>query len=110
MYQGAKDREPIDTIRISTEYLQSKKIFFIEEWHENNSGLYSVSVKIPGTGFSVNGKGINRELALASAHGEMQERLLNKAFFRINNDTLYPNQRLKILQNKSPRALERPEH
>ena len=89
MYQGAKDREPIDTIRINTEYLQSKKIFFIEEWHENNSGLYSVSVKIPGTGFSVNGKGINRELALASAHGEMQERLLNKAFFRINNDTLY---------------------
>lgn len=89
MYEGEKDRDPLETIRVSTEYLQSKKIFFCEEWHENNSALYSVSLNIPGTAFSVNGKGINRELALASAHGELQERLLNKALFRINTDTMY---------------------
>lgn len=89
MYIGEKDRDPLETIRLSTEYLQKKKIFFCEEWHNNGSSLFSVSLNIPGTAFSVNGKGVSRELALASAHGELQERLLNKAFFRINTDTIY---------------------
>ena len=89
MYIGEKDRTPLETIRLSTEYLQNRNIFFCEEWHNNGSSLFSVTLNIPGTAFTVNGKGINRELALASAHGELQERLLNKAFFRINTDTLY---------------------
>lgn len=89
MYIGEKDRSPLETIRLSTEYLQKRKVFFCEEWHANSSSLFSVSLSIPGTAFAVNGKGVNRELALASAHGELQERLLNNAFFRINSDTVY---------------------
>jgi len=89
MFDGAKDRDPLETIQISRNYLYEKGVFVSEEWHENGTSMYSVSLRIPGTGFSVNGKGISRKLALASAHGELQERILNKAFFRINTDTLY---------------------
>ncbi len=88
MNRLGKDRDPFDTIALSVDFLLKNKLLTTEKWINNSFGLYSVNLQIAGTGFSVNGKGVSKVAALASAHGELQERLLNKAFFRINS-TLY---------------------
>lgn len=88
-----KDRDPLDTIKISSNFFLENGALLTERWSSNSLGLYSVNLQISGTGFSSNGKGISKEAALASAHGELQERLLNRAFFRLNSDVYYMNER-----------------
>lgn len=100
MNRLGKDRDPFDTIALSVNFLLENRLLTTEKWTSNSFGLYSVNLQIAGTGFSVNGKGISKVAALASAHGELQERLLNKAFFRINSTIYYEKEQKDCLVDK----------
>lgn len=71
-----KDSSPIGTVKRIKEILASYAIATEEIWHETNVPYcFALSVKVVGTTFQVNGKGLNSEFALASAYGELMERL-----------------------------------
>ncbi|PIE79397.1 MAG: hypothetical protein CSA15_03245 [Candidatus Delongbacteria bacterium] len=74
-----KDIKPEETISKIRNILLKLNIFVIEKkW--NQVGLYSHSVILEienYNGISVNGKGISKKYALASAYGELMERLQN---------------------------------
>lgn len=79
-----KDDPPIKTINKIRNILMRLGIFPIESrWKNPIKNIYSVNLRIPETNLFVNGKGISIELALASAYGELMERL--------QNQFLYPN-------------------
>ena len=71
-----KDDSPLKTVERIKHILKTYGIETEEQW--NNSGVpncYSVSVSANGTVFGTNGKGVTKELALASGYGEFMERL-----------------------------------
>lgn len=73
---ACKDAHPQDTVRRIKEILRQQNITTQEHW--NDSGVphcLSVRISIAGTPFGANGKGVTRELALASGYGELMERL-----------------------------------
>ncbi len=73
VYKAAAPQDTIDRIR---RLLLQAGIFVIERhWNIVRGHWASVSLEIPGTGFSVNGKGIDPQFALASGYGELMERL-----------------------------------
>lgn len=75
LYKAVSPRETVHRVRT---LLHAHDIFTIEQfWHVNEGFTSSVSVAIDGLPLSTNGKGINNEYALASAYGEMMERLQN---------------------------------
>ncbi|MFR4549654.1 MAG: hypothetical protein ACLT5A_02920, partial [Clostridiaceae bacterium] len=47
--------------------------------------MYSLSLMVDNTMITVNGKGVTKELALASAYGELAERLFAYVPFRMKN-------------------------
>ncbi len=75
--------EPLETIRHIREILADQDVFLTETFFESpfqDGRSYSCSLSLGdepflGRGFQVNGKGITPRLALASAYGEMMERL-----------------------------------
>lgn len=88
MYKS-KEISPMDTIIATKSFLYSNNIFCTETWYEAIDGLSSVFLKIEGTSFFSNGKGINKVYALASAYGELMERLQNLSYFRIKTNIYY---------------------
>lgn len=79
-----KDASPSDTIQRIRAILHKHGILAMEfAWHRNGNHYQSLTLKVSGTPFSVNGKGVTPELALASAYGELMERLQNLAPFRL---------------------------
>lgn len=71
-----KDNTPENTVARIKEILASHGIEAEECWFETSVPYcYALSVYIKGTTFSVNGKGLSRSFALASAYGELMERL-----------------------------------
>lgn len=71
-----KDNSPVDTVARIKDILRIHSIETEEKWNPTNVPYcYAMSVKIPGTIFSVNGKGLTPEFALASGYGELMERL-----------------------------------
>lgn len=61
----------------------------VSQWNKENSVWpKSMSLKIKGLPFSVNGKGTDDSFALASAYGEFMERFQNismmRSFFKLN--------------------------
>ncbi|GAA0178671.1 hypothetical protein SH2C18_16830 [Clostridium sediminicola] len=82
-----KDETPLNTINNIRKILSDIGLLTIESnWKNSANGFYSVSVSIEGTSISSNGKGTTAEFALASAYGELMERLQNMAYFRLSND------------------------
>ncbi len=80
-----KDRNPEETIARIRHILEKNRIF-IEEPDEGLSfnyrnRFYSFRLRIKGTELGVNGKGITKELAMASALAEFMERLQNFLVF-----------------------------
>ena len=77
-----KDDTPLHTVERIKGILKTCGIETVEKW--NDSGVpscYSLRVSVFGTAFAVNGKGVTKELALASGYGELMERLqLGKIF------------------------------
>ncbi len=82
-----KDEVPLRTIGKVKDILGGMGLLPIEKaWRNSLQGFYSVSVNIAGTDLSVNGKGVSHEYALASAYGELMERLQNLCTFRLSFD------------------------
>lgn len=72
-YKAAEPEETIERVR---GLLRRCDLFVVERhWQLRPGHWASVQLQIPGTGFSVNGKGIDPRFALASAYGELMERL-----------------------------------
>lgn len=88
MINKHKDRNPKETISKVRSFLYENDIFVTEDWTVNEVGLFSVNLKIEGTNLTVNGKGTTKAFSLASAYGELVERLQNLAFFRFNSHIL----------------------
>ena len=78
-YQKHKDSHPTETITRIRNILYEIGIFPIEVNWEQNYNYFSVRLVTNtfGFDFGTNGKGISRELALASAYSEFMERLQN---------------------------------
>lgn len=71
-----KDARPIDTVARIKGILHSCGIQTEEIWFESDvPHCYSLRINIAGTAIGSNGKGINRDFALASGYGELIERL-----------------------------------
>ena len=82
-----KDELPIKTINRIRSILGELGVLTVEtEWKNSVEGFYSVSVLIQDTSLTTNGKGTSYEYALASAYGELMERLQNQATFRLGFD------------------------
>ena len=82
-----KDKLPLNTINQIRNILNDLGILTVENaWAHSADGFYSVTVSITNTTISTNGKGTTYEYALASAYGELMERLQNQAPFRLNTD------------------------
>jgi len=71
-----KDDSPRNTVERIKGVLKVYDIETVEHWYESGvPSCYSLRVSVLGTVFGVNGKGVTRELALASGYGELMERL-----------------------------------
>ena len=79
-----KDELPTVTIRHTRDTLASYGIFATETWNNVGSQIYSVHLSVPNTTITSNGKGCNKEFALASAYGELIERLSFLLPFRMS--------------------------
>lgn len=71
-----KDSSPMKTVEKIKGILAANGISVREQWHDTKVPYcYSLTVYVEGTAFSTNGKGLSREFTLASAYGELMERL-----------------------------------
>lgn len=71
-----KDASPMATVEKIRSIVASCGLTTKERWFESGTPYcYSNQISIPGTTFYTNGKGLTRELALASGYGELIERL-----------------------------------
>ena len=71
-----KDESPLKTVERIKKILHNYKIETTEKWNESSVPYcFSLRVSVVGTTFGTNGKGITKEFALASAYGELMERL-----------------------------------
>lgn len=79
-----KDAAPIETINKIRRILKELKIEVNELYDINNNGQwFSVRIEVKGLlGSGVNGKGISEEYALASAYGELMERIQSRFLVR----------------------------
>lgn len=84
-----KDKSPKESISNAKKLMDNLGIKVREIWYESNIvGLYSVRLLIRNAyKYGVNGKGISKEYALASAYGELVERLGNGILLK--NKELY---------------------
>lgn len=82
-----KDEMPVKTINRIRDILGEMGLLTVEtSWKNSVNGFYSVSVTIDNTDLMTNGKGTSVEFALASAYGEMMERLQNLCNYRLGLD------------------------
>lgn len=82
-----KESEPESTVSVIRNLLFENSISVIEkDWLNSGDCYHSLSLNVEGTSFSVNGKGVTPSLALASAHGELMERLQNMTIFKLIYD------------------------
>ncbi len=71
-----KDASPVATVEHIRALLKAQDIFLEEKWFDSGiPNCFSVRVTIAGTPMGTNGKGVTKELARASGHGELMERL-----------------------------------
>jgi len=85
--ENFKDERPLKTIGRIKDILHGLGLLPVETvWRNSLRDFFSVTVKITGTDLAANGKGVSPEYALASAYGEMMERLQNQCTFRLSFD------------------------
>lgn len=101
-----KDCPYEETIKKIKNILENAYIKTTEIFNEGYNGIYSVRVTIDKLGMATNGKGLSKNSALASAYGELMERLQNFALYKftypleeyeeLNLDFLYSPDEIKI--------------
>lgn len=72
-----KDRHPMQTIGRIRNILKELDVILLEQWLHEVDGCYSLNLVIYNTPMFSNGKGTTPEYALASAMGELLERMQN---------------------------------
>ena len=83
-YRECGPRETVERIR---GILSGLELMPVEsEWRRSGERFFSLSLGLPDTCVMVNGKGVTPQLALASAYGELMERLQNMADFHLRAD------------------------
>jgi ribosomal protein S12 methylthiotransferase accessory factor len=82
-----KDELPLNTINKVREIFGRLGLLTVETtWRNSVDNFYSVSVAVENTDLTTNGKGTSSEFALASAYGELMERVQNLANYRLSLD------------------------
>lgn len=82
-----KDDDPINTVTKARNILNDLGILTVETmWSQSANNFFSVAISVVNSTLSTNGKGTTYEYALASAYGELMERLQNLAPFHLNTD------------------------
>lgn len=82
-----KDESPRNTLQRIRGILKDLGISTVQKGMAHSAtDYYSLTIGIEDTILSTNGKGTTYEYALASAYGELMERLQNQAPFRLNTD------------------------
>lgn len=77
-----KDKEPEETIILIRKILHNAGIFVVERfWFDGFDSLYSCRLEIEDTNIGTNGKGSTILFALASAYGELLERIQTHMLF-----------------------------
>ena len=85
-----KDDSPLSTVEKIRNILKSNGIEVEEQWIETQVPYcFALLLKIKGLNFSTSGKGLSREFALASAYGEMIERVVLSARRNETIDSAY---------------------
>lgn len=85
--QKYKDSLPYHTIhKIRSKLLEVGILTTESGWLNSLDGFYSVTVSVHNSSVQTNGKGTTKAFALASAYGELMERLQNFAPFRLSMD------------------------
>ena len=70
-----KDESPANTVKRIKGILQAYHVKTTETWWDTGAPhCYIVSIRVDGTNFRTTGKGLTKELALASGYGELMER------------------------------------
>lgn len=83
-----KEVNPQETIARIKGILEERGISINERWIESGlKNCFSVRVTVAGTNIGTNGKGISRELALASGYAEFMERFQSGRLLFINTPT-----------------------
>lgn len=80
-----KEKDPYNTLKVIKEIFIKLKLDIEEFWFNKNDNLYSLRINIQGTSIGANGKGSKEIFALASAYGELIERLQNLLYFRLSD-------------------------
>ena len=79
-----KDRSPEETIHKIRTILKENNIVVTENtWYNKSNHYCSLTLGVENTPFSVNGKGVTPLYALASAYGELMERIQNLAIYKL---------------------------
>jgi ribosomal protein S12 methylthiotransferase accessory factor len=87
IFDKYKDDRPVNTINKIRDILGKLGLLTVETvWKNSVDGFYSVTVEVENTCLATNGKGTTCQYALASAYGELMERLQNQATFRLSLD------------------------
>lgn len=79
-----KDKNPVETVKEIKKFLAHKNIIVNEKEVTCVGSCYAVVLVIEDTNLFVNGKGLSKEFAMASAYGELMERIMTKVLFRYN--------------------------
>lgn len=107
-----KDNSPMATVERIRGILKENGLEVEEVWHESSVPYcYSLSIKLLGTIFRVNGKGLTKEFALASGYGEFMERfqmgfiygpnVLKDGDFAVENSKYEMRPIAELLKNRS---------
>lgn len=91
MHNKYKEKKPEDTIHAIMSLLYKAGIFTTYQFSDEDvPGLLSNHVNVEGTLIGTNGKGTDKVFAMASAYGELMERLQNRMFYTgVLSDELY---------------------
>ena len=77
-----KDATLLATIEKIKNILLKNGINVTEKLSEGFDGVFSVHIVIDSVGLGTSGKGLTKEAALASAYGELMERIQNFALYK----------------------------
>lgn len=79
-----KDKNPVETVEDIKKFLADRNIIVNEKKITRVGSCYAVVLMIEDTNLFVNGKGFSKEFAMASAYGELMERIMTNVLFRYN--------------------------
>lgn len=80
-----KDASYENTIKRVKKILHDNNVFVEIQVTSGFNNVYAAFLRVENTPFYTNGKGRCKEQAIASAYGELMERLQNRTFFRFYN-------------------------